>query len=189
MAIPETCRITAYATHAGELSQAARRVRPRDRILRPRIERFSHRLQRRPTTQSRASARLEAAVRDHRLCRAPGAATRLRAASECAPIRALVSPIFFAILAPEASFAVLSWTAIADTLSSRKVAPHPHLPPDNILAGAAYLAEIFGRWPAHSDDRIFADEAHSIHTSGAAKAAASVQAANLSVARSAPGAS
>ena len=43
-------------------------------------------------------------------------------------------------------------------------------------------------FPAHSDDKIFAQETRSIRTSSDAKAAASVQAANLFVAHSAPGA-
>jgi len=78
------------------------------------------------------------------------------------PINALAAPIFFAALAPEASS---GWVSL-DSSSSKKAALHP-------------------LFPAHSDDKRFADERRSIGTSVDAKAAASVQAANLFVARSA----
>ena len=86
-----------------------------------------------------------------------------------APIRAPGSPIFFAALAQTPSWEVATRAQIEGLSRRKKVAPHP-------------------LFPAHSDDKIFAQETRSIRTSSDAKAAASVQAANLFVAHSALGA-
>ena len=88
----------------------------------------------------------------------------LRNASSSAPSNALAAPIFFAALAS----GMLSRATIDDASSSGKAAPDP-------------------LFPAHSDDKIFANEAPPTRTSSAPKTVVPAQTANLFVARSAPG--
>ena len=76
----------------------------------------------------------------------------LRNASSTAPTNALAEPIFFAALAS----GMLSRNTIDDASTSRKAAPHP-------------------LFPAHSDDKIFANEAPSARTSNAANSVAAMQ--------------
>jgi hypothetical protein len=103
---------------------------------------------------------------------AESAANRLRTVAERAPsvpIHAPLSPIFFAALAPEASFGMVPLTAINDASSGERAAPHSVL-------------------PARSDDKIFAAEAHSPRVSNAANSVAAVQTSGLFIARSELGA-
>jgi hypothetical protein len=81
------------------------------------------------------------------------------------PIHTLVSPIFFAALVPEASSGMVS----GDGSSSRMAAFHP-------------------LFPAHSGDKIFANEAPPARTWSAPKAVAATRTSSFFVARSELGA-